>query len=300
MANLKEKAEWAEGIYQIEMTDPVVGGEDGIDNTPHKQLAARTLFLKSELEKQGATLESFSPETQAELILGVAEAKAGAAANAARLSILRTTGFQELHATIRNRGVKSGVELTKSRTATRNISASDGVVFMDGREYPVDNQTNTASVASNTTAEDGTVIIYMFRTEAGIIDVAATTLNGEMPEGAIELARAAVPAGNTESNDPYLENVIITDSARREPGWPTVQRSPAFVPVPLAHDLPDGGYQVTAEIEGGEGRCGDVYAADKLANGFKLFTTGSADNVSARLLVQCPGLNISLSDSEEE
>lgn len=25
MANLKEKAEWAEGIYQIEMTDPVVG-----------------------------------------------------------------------------------------------------------------------------------------------------------------------------------------------------------------------------------------------------------------------------------
>ena len=53
MANLKEKAEWAEGIYQIEMTDPVVGGEDGIDNTPHKQLAERTLFLKSELEKQG-------------------------------------------------------------------------------------------------------------------------------------------------------------------------------------------------------------------------------------------------------
>lgn len=61
-------------------------------------------------------------------------------------------------------------------------------------------------MASNTTDKAGTVIIYMFQTEAGIIDVAATTLNGPLPDGAIELARATVPAGNTEENDPYLES----------------------------------------------------------------------------------------------
>ena len=64
------------------------------------------------------------------------------------------------------------------------------------------NQENTASVASNTTDKSGTVIIYMFLTDAGIIDVAATTLNGALPAGAIELARAQIPAGNTEEKRP--------------------------------------------------------------------------------------------------
>ena len=45
MANLNEIAQWEEGIYRIEQTDPVVGGEDGIDNIQAKQLGNRTLYL---------------------------------------------------------------------------------------------------------------------------------------------------------------------------------------------------------------------------------------------------------------
>ena len=50
MANLKETAQWEEGIYQWETTDPVLGGENGIDNKPTRQLANRTAWLKQEPE----------------------------------------------------------------------------------------------------------------------------------------------------------------------------------------------------------------------------------------------------------
>jgi hypothetical protein len=50
MANLKEQAKWEEGIYQYEITDPLQGGEDGLDNVQGRQLANRTLYLKEGLE----------------------------------------------------------------------------------------------------------------------------------------------------------------------------------------------------------------------------------------------------------
>lgn len=51
MATLTETTEYAEGIYQIETTDPVIGGADGISNVQAKQLANRTNFLKNLLTK---------------------------------------------------------------------------------------------------------------------------------------------------------------------------------------------------------------------------------------------------------
>ena len=51
MANLKETATWEAGIYQFETSDPVMGGENGIDNKPTRQLANRTSWLKTELAK---------------------------------------------------------------------------------------------------------------------------------------------------------------------------------------------------------------------------------------------------------
>ena len=50
MANLKEQNIWEEGIYQLEVTDPVVGGIDGISNKQAKQLANRTKFLKESID----------------------------------------------------------------------------------------------------------------------------------------------------------------------------------------------------------------------------------------------------------
>jgi hypothetical protein len=50
MADLIELPQWEPGIYQLETDDPVLGGEDGIDNLQAKQLANRTQYLKGQLE----------------------------------------------------------------------------------------------------------------------------------------------------------------------------------------------------------------------------------------------------------
>ncbi|KSO44930.1 hypothetical protein APB07_22300, partial [Pseudomonas aeruginosa] len=57
MADLPENIEWTAGIYQLETSDPVLGGPDGIDNLQAKQLANRSRWLKDQLDKivSGAT-----------------------------------------------------------------------------------------------------------------------------------------------------------------------------------------------------------------------------------------------------
>jgi hypothetical protein len=60
MSNLTEQAEWAEGIYQFETSDPVQGGPDGIDNVPTKQLANRTSWLRRVLQFGRTT---YTPDT---------------------------------------------------------------------------------------------------------------------------------------------------------------------------------------------------------------------------------------------
>lgn len=47
MANLTETTQWEAGIYQLETTDAVIGGADGVSNTQAKQLGNRTAFLKN-------------------------------------------------------------------------------------------------------------------------------------------------------------------------------------------------------------------------------------------------------------
>lgn len=50
MGKLTELEQWDEDVYQIETSDPVLGGPDGISNRPQKQLANRTQWLKKRLE----------------------------------------------------------------------------------------------------------------------------------------------------------------------------------------------------------------------------------------------------------
>lgn len=51
MANVNEVEKWEPGIYQLETTDPVMGGEDGIDNLQARQLANRTAYLKKQIDE---------------------------------------------------------------------------------------------------------------------------------------------------------------------------------------------------------------------------------------------------------
>ena len=50
MADLPESKAWAKGIYQLETSDPVLGGPEGIANQQAKQLASRTRWLKIKVD----------------------------------------------------------------------------------------------------------------------------------------------------------------------------------------------------------------------------------------------------------
>lgn len=64
MADLNDATEtWQDGIYQLEQTDPVLGGPPneatgaGMDNIPHLQLARRTRWLKAQVDALIEALE---------------------------------------------------------------------------------------------------------------------------------------------------------------------------------------------------------------------------------------------------
>ena len=61
MANIIETATFDSGVYQLEITDPVAGGASGIDNTPHKNLANRTVYLKAIVDGLSAGTGALTP-----------------------------------------------------------------------------------------------------------------------------------------------------------------------------------------------------------------------------------------------
>ncbi|EBT2120390.1 tail fiber protein [Salmonella enterica] len=56
MGKLTETEKWEDEVYQIETSDPVLGGADGVSNRPQKQLANRTQWLKKQLEEANNAL----------------------------------------------------------------------------------------------------------------------------------------------------------------------------------------------------------------------------------------------------
>lgn len=71
MANLSETSVWETGVYQIETTDPVLGGPPnpetgaGMSNIPHLQLARRTLFLKGQVDSLLASIATINGQITA-------------------------------------------------------------------------------------------------------------------------------------------------------------------------------------------------------------------------------------------
>ena len=106
MANLQETAQWETGIYQLETSDPVMGGADGIDNRQAKQLGNRTLWLKNELEQMARTIPAAVTKSDAvnsDSSADVATSKAvktaydkAVAAESAASGAVKTSGNQDI------------------------------------------------------------------------------------------------------------------------------------------------------------------------------------------------------------
>lgn len=56
MAGVTEKREWTTEVYQLETTDPVLGGPEGVSNLPHKHLANRTQWLRQKILSETQTV----------------------------------------------------------------------------------------------------------------------------------------------------------------------------------------------------------------------------------------------------
>lgn len=78
MANLTETNRWEAGIYQLETSDPVMGGPNGIDNRAPRELANRTLWLKTELAKAVAQIGTNKTEADKAYALKTGQITAGA------------------------------------------------------------------------------------------------------------------------------------------------------------------------------------------------------------------------------
>lgn len=62
MANLTLTRQWVENIYQLETSDPVMGGPDGVDNRQAKELGARTNWLKDQLDTINQDRTGYAPK----------------------------------------------------------------------------------------------------------------------------------------------------------------------------------------------------------------------------------------------
>ena len=62
MANLNLIRQWAENIYQLETTDPVMGEPDGVDNRQAKELGARTNWLKDQVDGINHDRTGYAPK----------------------------------------------------------------------------------------------------------------------------------------------------------------------------------------------------------------------------------------------
>lgn len=103
MANLAETASWEAGVYQIEETDPIQAGPNGVDNLPHKHLANRTSYLKQQQDALAAEITT-ARSTYANLN--------------ARLDALRTQTMQG----------ESTFASTSGRTVTHNLGHTNYIV----------------------------------------------------------------------------------------------------------------------------------------------------------------------------
>jgi len=259
MANVSETATFEEGIYQIETTDPVLGGVNGIANVQAKQLANRTVWLKE----------------RADL---VDEAAGGHPSLSERLNVM-TAEMTAISppggtVTIRNTGVISGCNVSAGGTG-RLVNLTAGKIFLNGIIIGIEAQVSTASIAQNTGGETGYVDLYIDPTG----DLKATNLNQEYPAGTMLLYRVTVPAGNTVEN---LAGCTLSKVANTQDGYPQFVTALPSAPVVLPYEMDTADYHVSLEVvgyTGAETQFGSVKATDKTTTGFNITFNGTADSV---------------------
>ena len=131
MATLPEESKFDDGVYQIELTDSVVGGPNGISNAPMRNLANRTRWLKDQVAELIKALQGKAPAEHV-----------GAGGNAHAVATQSAAGFMSADDKAKLDGVTAGaqpnaVTTVAGRTGAVTLTASDvsGVVPATGGTF---------------------------------------------------------------------------------------------------------------------------------------------------------------------
>jgi hypothetical protein len=181
---------------------------------------------------------------------------------------------------IYNRGVILGCGITKTGSA-RTVSMAAGSIFKEGKAVPILPLTGTVTIPENTTA--GSLNCYVYLNDAG--QLAVTPLGVNVPADGISLARAAVPAYDTQGNDADLHLVTLTATARLEPAFPLISAVRPSVSVVLPFNFIDTDYTVileTVSVKGPWEAKSAINVEGKALNGFNIYNDTYADAVVVR------------------
>ncbi|MGU5720472.1 hypothetical protein [Aeromonas hydrophila] len=160
MANLQEVVSWDTGVYQLETSDPVLGGPGGTSNKQAQALANRTAYLKKHVDD----LENGNTAAGKANKLAVARniALAGDITGQASFD---GSGNISITATYKNSGVVAGTYRSVTVDDKGNITAGSNPTTLAGygitdavssTQYATESAKGIASVATQTEVNAGT------------------------------------------------------------------------------------------------------------------------------------------------
>lgn len=284
MANLEEISQWEAGVYQIETTDPVVGGPNGTSNVQGKQLGNRTRYLKDQIDALQALAEGIDAEAQNAIVAAIGQALSIAGVNALAIEHLRKRTLAQGTAVLKNKWVISGLVLTKADIRALHVSLSGTVgsgvskAWSDGGVRTLSDDDYHVSVPTNPGTSAKTYFAYLVK-DAGSyrVDIAES-----VPDDGLLLYELAVPAGDTANN---LDAVTLTDRRviQAYNGWVVGSVQDVYVPLPAPMlNAPNYAVDLMVESATDVGAVGVLEIAEKQQNGFRIKIRGGADNVLVR------------------
>lgn len=290
MANLQESASWTDGIYQLETTDPVMGGPNGTSNTQAKQLANRTRWLKEQTENQGsriASMEDGIDEQAQNALLGLGmQAMVSVGVLAKSVDNMRKRVLAQGVSTLKNKWVVQGFALSKASeiralhlSQTGTVGSGTSIAWTDGKRVQLTDDDYHVTVPTNASTTDILVLYAYLVKSDGVYRV---LLSAAVPDDGLLLYEVRVAANDSAVD---CRNVTLVD--RR-----TIQGiSGYFITTPqtlyIAFPYPlqsSSDYDVVFTVESATDKAavGNIEITSKTANGCSLQITGSADNVKIR------------------
>ncbi len=214
MANLQEVVSWDTGVYQLETSDPVLGGPGGTSNKQAQALANRTAYLKKHMDdlEGGTTAAGKANKLTTARTIAVAGDVTGQAS-------FDGSGNISITATYKNSGVVAGTYRSVTVDAKGNVTAGSNPTTLSG--YGITDAlpaTGTAAAAqklatARTIALAGDITGQANFDGSGNISITATYKNSGVAAGTYRSVTVDAKGNITAGTNPTtLVGYGITDA----------------------------------------------------------------------------------------